>query len=202
VPINQNIFQPQSQRRLFAVDGNSHRDLSWPMCRKWQTVEYSALNGTYISHSYPQGPGIFTEVRAMIDNIKESDFQTQQGRCMWLWQQAGQRHVQTPARRIPSIEGGKWTCNPMTEILSEFDSCRDWESQVYLFILQWCSPLQSDHIWEQDLLSRHLDNTSWMEKGVKEEAVRILSWVGRERRGERVVRKGRGGGVSMLKILS
>lgn len=46
---------------LFAVNSDQHRDKQLARCRKWETSEYSALKGTYVS--YPSSPvaGIIAE---------------------------------------------------------------------------------------------------------------------------------------------
>lgn len=70
MPTDQNISQLPSQR-LLAMDGNSHRGLHWSMHRKWKTLDCSSLNWTYTSHPSHQYPGIFMDVRAVMDTIDE-----------------------------------------------------------------------------------------------------------------------------------
>lgn len=112
------------------------------------------------------------------------------------------RHVQTPARRIPSIGGGKWTCDPECngDAVSIWQLLGQGESGLLIFFFLMVQPPCNLTTYGSRLHSQdYLGNTNRMEKEGKQETARILNWAGRDKREESVVRGGHGGGVTMFK---
>lgn len=59
-----NAFLNIHQKSLFQELGTDTESHSWTMCREWETIEYSDLNGMPPSNSSRPGPGIHGEEEA------------------------------------------------------------------------------------------------------------------------------------------